>query len=150
MTRQLEFISTKVRNLEGTKNSHTYLGKKVFSKSGNYVGKVREIMFRDDALSGLIVSGKARVFVDREYIASDSGTAVMLGIDPVILMLGKQVFDSEGRKLGKVTGLDRKSTANTFSAIMVKRNIFTKPFMVANGDISVTKTNIITKTAFER
>ena len=66
----------------------------------------------------------------------------MLTIDPVTLLMAKLVYDADGKKLGKVTGIVRAG-ANDFSAILVKKNIFSKPLQIPKQDIATRKTNIL-------
>ena len=72
----------------------------------------------------------------------------MLAIDPVVEFIGKHVFDSEGKNIGKVISLERKTSANTFASLVVRKNFYSKPINVPKEDINVFKENIILKRTY--
>jgi sporulation protein YlmC with PRC-barrel domain len=121
--------------MEGLKG---YFGKRVVSKSGIYLGRVKEVLMSDYTVQGIVVG---KLFIDKQYFASTIDK-IMLTIDPVTLMLGKRVYDADGKKLGNVLSIVR-SGANDFSEIQVRKNVIKKPVGVPKADISTTKTNII-------
>jgi len=148
--KKTEIISTNLDNLENQRYGKSYLGKKVYSKEGRLVGIVRDILIDKNSLSGLFIIGKRKLFVDKEYIASESEKAIMLTIEPVLSIVGKKVFDSDGRKIGVVMSIDRKSKSNSFVSLMVKAHIFSKPFTIPKEDIEVCKENIILNRAYPK
>ena len=141
--KKIDVISAKVDNLSGLVSTKSYFGKKVVSKSGITLGKVTDVVLKNTVLQGVLLNGKYKLFVDKDYFSSDLGEAIMLSIDPVIMMKGKLVFDAQGRKLGKVIDLDKNSNANTFNALIVKKSIFKKAFLIPKEEIVASKGNII-------
>ena len=64
-------------------------------------------------------------------------------------MIGKQVFDADGKKLGRVKSVQRKGNANDFESVVVKRHFFSRGIAVPKSDIDVSKKNIILKVIYE-
>lgn len=73
---------------------------------------------------------------------------IILDIDPVIMLIGKEVFDDEGNKIGKVVDLDRKDYDNDYKSIIVKKHFFSKPLSIPKRDIDVIEKNIILNTSY--
>ena len=148
MGENIEIISKKVKTLEKANRFARYMNSKVYSKSGEYIGKVYDVVFDKVRILGVLVSGKKRIFIDKQFIGKISEDAIVLNIEPVTSMIGKQVYDAEGKKIGTVSGLQRKSNANTFSDILVKRAIYRRAFSIDKKEIGVAKKNIILKRAY--
>jgi sporulation protein YlmC with PRC-barrel domain len=143
---KMEIISTKIKSIDKLKTLRSYLGKTVISKSGEPVGKIVDIIAKDDVLAGMILSGD--IFIDKEFIESDSGEALMLSIDPITSIVGMVVFDADARKIGKVIGLERKANTNSFTGLIVKKRIYTKPFIVPKQDINTFKKNVVLRKVY--
>ena len=143
MRNNVTIISKKVLNITSMKKLTYYLGKKVFSKSGEYSGKIIDVFLNKGNLSGILIRGKEKYFLDKEFFTSDTGDAVLISIDPVVNAIGKEVFDSEGRKLGKVIGMDRKNTDNDYTFMIVKKHALSAPFSVPKAHVEVCKKNVI-------
>jgi sporulation protein YlmC with PRC-barrel domain len=143
-----EIISRRIKNIESIELSSQYTDKKVYSKSGEFVGKVYDIAMKNKCFIGLMVSGKRKVFIDKDFFESDADGVIMLKIEPVVNLLGKQVFDSLGKIVGKVVGLNRKSNKNDYEEIVVKKSFFRRAFNVPKKDVEVAKENIILKKAY--
>jgi sporulation protein YlmC with PRC-barrel domain len=147
--KKTKIISSRLDSLKGTESFMEYLNKKVFSKSGEYIGRVRDVISYSDKIAGAVINGKYNYFIDEKYFESDSKKALVLSINPVFSLIGKKVYDSQGRKIGKVIGIKRDTTANKFKALIVKKHFFLKPFFIPKGDIEVSKKNIILKFEYE-
>lgn len=145
------FNIKKIRTILATKKDiskmegfRSYIGKAVISKSGDSVGKIYDIAFSKSTMEGVVVVRKlSKFFIDKKFLNAVSDKTVMLSINPVVMLLGKQVFDADGKKLGKVAGLARKGSTNNFDALIVKKNLYSKQFKVPKADIKVSKKNII-------
>lgn len=145
---KLQAISTKRKDLSRMESFRSYIGKKVISKSGNLVGRVYDILFAGSSVAGIIVLRKlSKIFIGKEFFNS-SGGAVMLSIDPITTLIGKQVFDADGKRIGKVTRLVRKGSTNVLDGLVVKRNLYSKPIKIPKEDIEVSKKNIILKKVY--
>ncbi len=99
---RVDIISKSVKDVENIKKSSSYIGKEVYSKSGEFVGKVYDIAMQNQCFTGIFISGRRKVLIEKGYIASDSDGVIMLNIEPVTNLIGKQVFDSSGKMIGKL------------------------------------------------
>ena len=134
----------------GKINNHwfasTYLGKKVYSLSGMYIGKVKDVIMEQHTAVGLQVDKK--LLISLEHVQSNENQ-IMLNINPVTLLVGKKVFDKSGRDLGKVVKIERKSNANTYSAIFVKKKFWNKPHRIDSSSVHTAQDNILLKDDYE-
>jgi sporulation protein YlmC with PRC-barrel domain len=137
-----EIVSSRTKKLEGTNSFSSYIGKKVYSKSGEMIGTVKDVIMKNDIMLGVLVH---RVFIGKEFFKSYTADAIMLKIDPVTNLLGKQVYDSAGDRVGKVVELNRKSTGNSFYELRVKKNIYSRSVFINKKDIEIAKKNVILK-----
>lgn len=150
LSKRIRILSTKITPQSSLIGAKSYFGRKVFSKSGYKIGRVKDVALKNDKVVGFLVKGKKNLFVDREYVASESENAIVLSTDPVIDLIGKQVFDSQGAKVGKVIDLDRQTNANNFKALIVKNKLYSKPMRIPKEDVEVSKENIILNKKFEK
>ncbi|MGM5481981.1 MAG: PRC-barrel domain-containing protein [Nanobdellota archaeon] len=120
------------------------LGKKVLTHNGLVIGRVKDAGFTRKRVLGFYISSIfKKYFVSMDYVDAFSGESLMLKIDPVTNLKGKIVFDTDGKRLGKVTEIKRPSFENEITEILVKKNIFTKPFSLKASDLEVVDKNII-------
>ena len=126
--------------MEGIKR---LIGRRVVAKSGKTVGNVKDVLMQDYAVQGILAGG---LFIDKQYILNTQ-QSIMLSIEPVTFLLGKLVYDADGKKLGKVVGIVR-SGANDYTELEVKKNIISKPINIPKQDIETTKENILLKTVW--
>ncbi len=136
-------LSKSVTKLDHTLSVRDYLHKKVYSTSGDYVGKIYDLVLYENQLMGLLVHGRKRLFIDINYCTASAVDSIILKIDPVTMLKGKIVFDSRGKRIGKVSAIERKSVKNECENLLVKKNMFKKPVPIPFTDIEVSKKNII-------
>jgi len=149
MKKKMISVSKKVKNPKSLESFRAYIGRKVISKSGEKIGKVHNIRFSGTIVSGFVVSKLiSKFFVGIEYLGDVSEESIVLSIDPVTELIGKHVFDADGRNLGKVARLNRKGTENNFDEIVVKKRIYSKGITIPKKDIDVMKKNIILNTVY--
>ncbi len=147
--KKIEIISPNDRNILKFESVKDYLGKKVVSKSGETIGSVADVLFTDNGIKGIVVSKRfSKFYVDSSHFNAVSNKA-MLSIDPVILLIGKEVFDVDGKRLGKVSKVIRKNNINDFEAIVVKKKIYSKGIEIPKSNIDVLKKNIILNQSYE-
>jgi len=146
--KNVEIISNSLKNIESIELYSKYFGRKVYSKSGEFVGKVYDIGMRAGCFFGIFVKGKRKVLIEKNFISSDADGVIMLSIGPVTNLIGKQVFDSKGKIIGKVKDLERKTNANNYEGIVVKKSFFRRAFSVPKKDIEAAKQNIMLKKAY--
>ncbi|HJX50323.1 MAG TPA: PRC-barrel domain-containing protein [Candidatus Nanoarchaeia archaeon] len=143
--RKIEVLSSRTKKLEGTGKFSSYIGKRVYSKTGELVGSVYDIIIKKDCMIGVLYKKNSRVFIGKEFFKSDTADAIMLKIDPVTDLIGKQVYDSTGKRIGKVVELKRKSTANSYEELRVKKAFYLSSVFIPKKLIAVAKKNIILK-----
>lgn len=148
--KRISILSNKVETLNGHQSLNSLVGKKVYSKSGDHIGKVKDVLYLNTQISGITVwMGLRKLFIDREFFGDSPDDVLFLTIDPIFLLMGKQVFDVNGRLLGKVSAIKRNSTKNLFNSLIVKKNIISKPLEVKHSDIQTMKVNIILNISIE-
>ncbi len=145
---KVELISKGIKSIDKIEVYSSYFGKNVYSKSGELVGKVYDIGMQNQCFVGIFVKGKRKVLIEKSFIASDTDGVIMLNIEPVTNLIGKQVFDSSGKMIGKVVELERKTNSNIYEGIVVKKSIFRSSFAVPKKDIESAKQNIILNRAY--
>jgi sporulation protein YlmC with PRC-barrel domain len=148
-SRKPKIIATKLKSIEHLKSFKSYLKRRVYSKRGEYVGKVYDVLFNEKTLLGIMVKGKKNIFVGKEYISSESANAIVLKIEPITNLIGKQVFDSRGKRIGIVSDIKRRSKSNTYTDLMVKKAFYRRAFSVPKKDVEIAKKNIILKKEYE-
>ena len=146
--KKTDIISRSIKSIESVDLNSKYLGKKVYSKSGEYVGSVCDVAMRKGRFAGVLVKGNRNVLIEKELFESESEDTIMLKIEPVTNIIGKQVFDSLGKRIGKIVDLNRKSNANAYTELVVKKSFFRKAFNVPKEDVEVAKKNVILKKAY--
>ena len=134
-------ISSKIYDVEQMNFLSGYLGKKVFSESGDKIGTIKDVVFEKGSHKGFLLS--KNLFIDKEYFTIDFEQAMMLKIEPVTSLIGKIVFDVDGKRIGKVQDIERSNNSNDFKAILVKKNIFSKPVVIEKKKIEMAKKNVI-------
>ena len=147
-SRELFLLSKRLNTIDNTLSVHDYLGKKVYSVSGDYVGRVTDFLLYQDTFAGIIISGTKKVYIDKDYCEAGTVENILLKIDPIILLKGKIVFDSEGKRLGKVVGIERTTVRNNCDSIVIKKNIFSKPVHIPYSEVDTAKKNIILNKAY--
>jgi len=148
--KRVDLISRNVGDLDKTKKASSYIGKIVYSKKGEVIGRIYDVILKKGVLMGVLVRGKRKTFIGKEFFASESKEALMLKIEPVTSIIGRQVFDSLGKRIGKVSGLKRKSNTNTYNGIFVKKSIYRKAFEISKKDIDVAKKTVLLKKPHEK
>lgn len=146
---KIEIVSPKETNILKLESMKDYIGKNVVSKSGEHIGSILDVLFTDK-IHGMIVSKGffSRYYVDKSYFSTIKEKA-MLSMDPALLLVKKVVFDSDGKRLGKVARIKRKGKTNELEALIVKKRFFSKPIEIPKSSIDVMKKNIILNKKFE-
>jgi len=148
--KQIPIVSDKEKNVLKFESMRDYVGKQVVSKSGEQIGTIVDVLFTDKGVKGIVVASGpfSRFYVDLSFFSTISDKA-MLTINPVILLVGKEVFDSDGKKLGRVSTIKRKGNSNDLEAVVVKKRIYSKGIQIPASDIDVMKKNIILNTTYK-
>ena len=128
------------------------VGKKVLTKDGKNIGKVKSVHIhpRELTLEGIVVDPgmfDAYQFIGAGYIGSITDEGVVLNIHPVTEYVGVKVFDFTGKEIGKVKEVYRSNQTNTLLSILVERS--GKEDMVIRADyIAAAGKNIVLKEPF--
>ncbi|PLW80559.1 hypothetical protein C0585_01880 [Candidatus Woesearchaeota archaeon] len=142
---EIKIISTKKNDVNKKNGLTKYLYKKVFTKDGEKIGRVKQIIFNKENIEGIILSKFFcfnKMFIDMEYVDKFTSDSVLLKINPLVLVVGKKVFDAEGKDLGKVKKIIRKSNANAMDSLIIKKSIFSKEIIVQPKDIQFIKKTV--------
>ncbi|MBR9690472.1 hypothetical protein GOV08_02195 [Candidatus Woesearchaeota archaeon] len=143
-------ISSRKSSVDKKSGLKRYLYKKVFSKDGQLLGRVKDMVFKSYDVEGILVTKFLffkTSFIDREYIDKFSEEGILLKINPVLNILGKQVFDKEGRKIGKVKKVNRRTQANAYESLVVKKGIFSRQRLIYPSDVDIVQKNVILRVA---
>lgn len=101
------------------------IGKKVLTNEGKKIGKIKGINLHptDLTIEGIRVdTGMFDVnkYIDGSYIKSITYEGAVLKTTPVTEYRGLEVYDSLGKKIGKVTDVSRSKMTNSLNSIKVK------------------------------
>lgn len=149
---KINIISHGSFSIEKEDRLKDYIKKTVFSKDGEDVGIVKDLVIHNREIKGIIIKKNIfseKLYIDNQYVENFTKDGIMLKINPVFNCIGKLVFDSEGKIIGKVKKIIRKNETNHFESITVKKNIFSKEKIISVYDIMLMKKNVILKIAVE-
>jgi sporulation protein YlmC with PRC-barrel domain len=132
---------------EGTSFWSIFL-RPILSKSGERAGRAVSIHFSATQVTKLTVwFGLRRYKIDSSLIRNlgniQSGRKIILDIDPIFLLIGKSVFDKDGKKLGTISKIEQLGMYNDFDGILVKRKFYLPSTRVEKSQIKVQNKNII-------
>lgn len=147
----IEIIGPKGTKIEKYDFLVNLIGKKVIAKNGEVIGRVGDVAIKDYDIKGVFCKSAAfgRVYIDKSHFEAFSTNAIVLKIDPVILLKGKLVFDSSGRKIGTVKDVNRDDTTNKFKSIEVRGKIYKRKVTIKASQIATMKKNVILKGKYE-
>ena len=93
------------------------------------------MVVHNDKIKGIIVNGKKEFYIDKENFKLNDHEVIVLKLDPIFALIGKKVYDSEGRELGIVQELKRKSLKNEFTAMVVSKNLLYKNITIPRKEM---------------
>ena len=141
--KKVEIISSEFKNTLELEELTSYVGKEVFSKSGEPIGSVKEIVVHKDKIKGVIISSKKDFYVDKEQFSLNEHEVIILKIDPIFALIGKKVYDSQGKEMGTVQDLKRKNNLNDFSELIVSKSLLYKNLKIPKKEIETTGESIV-------
>ncbi|MBU1941403.1 MAG: PRC-barrel domain-containing protein, partial [Candidatus Thermoplasmatota archaeon] len=105
------------------------LGKKVLTKDGKNLGKIRSVRMHPEKLTieGIEVDAglfKIDWYIGKNYIKRITDQGAMLKIDPVDEIIGHQVFDSTGKNIGEIKSVNRSKKTNKLLQIIVYSDLY--------------------------
>lgn|GEM_PF-1959446 len=143
---QIEIISNKIKSIGDLVNSRRLKKIVVISKSGEIVGKIREVRMKGFSVEGLVISSgilSVPVFIDRQFIKVFNQNEVLLAINPITTLRGLSVYDTSGRNLGKVRKILRQDNRNEFTSLVVRNKFYSRAVLIPKDKIDIMKKNII-------
>jgi len=152
----MKVIKHKGKALKDTIKLSKVYGHKVLSKEGKNLGNLREIHIDPKKLTieGVLVDrgifGESN-YIGKNYIEAITSTAIILKITPITDIEGRSVYDSNGRKVGKVKSMTRSKKTNNIASIVVERGIFGgKDLVVQNSSIKEIGKSVMLKVPVEK
>ena len=138
--KKIEIISDQFKNDNELELLNSYIGKQVYSKSGET---------HNDKIKGIIVGGKKDFFIDKEKFKLNKHEVIILKLDPIFALIGKKVYDSEGKELGTVQDLKRNNLKNEFVSMNISKNLLKKNIDVKKTEIESCGESIILNKAYK-
>ena len=129
-------------------------GKKVLTSDGKQIGKIKSIHIHPGKLSveGIIVDpGMFEVdhYIDSTYIKSLSNEGAVLNMNPATEIVGLTVFDSLGKKIGKIEEVNRSKLSNKIISIRVEGSGIDKECKISADYIAAIGTNVMLKEPYK-
>ena len=119
-------------------------GKDVISSKGVDAGSVKDFYTDTKILNGLVVKYKwTTYFIDAVHIHEASKDAVILTIHPYYLLIGKEVYDTEGRYLGVIKTVTRETNSNEPDTIIVKKSWWAQRKAISSDKVQEAKETVI-------
>ena len=105
------------------------LGKKVLTKNGKNIGKIRTIRIdpKDLTIEGIEVDTglfKIDQYFGKNYIKTLTEQGAILKITPVDDIVGLVVYDSTGKNVGKIKSIKRSKKTNKLLSITMYSNLY--------------------------
>jgi sporulation protein YlmC with PRC-barrel domain len=141
--KKIEIISDNFKDDSELELLDSYVGKQVYSKSGENIGIVKELVTHKDKIKGIIVHGKKDFFIDKEKFKLNEHEVIILKLDPIFALIGKKVYDVEGRELGIVQDFKRSNLKNEFISMSISRNLLKKNLIIKRVEIESYGNSII-------
>lgn len=121
----------------------------VLSSKGKIIGKVSQLRIHPTKMNieGIVVSRgifRKPMYIGSSYIKRFSRASFLLDVEPAVLIKGKRVIDTHGRKVGKVKDLRRKEHSNSIQDIVVSSPL-RKDLIIKTTDIKSIGEAIILK-----
>lgn len=125
----MESFLEKAATYEQTRDASDVLGKRVLAKSGSVVGRVKEMRLDSQhrSLEGVLIGRglfRSSLYVSEEYISRLTPQAVILSIDPAVMLRQRPVVSRDGKRFGTVKDVVREKETNEVAALVVRRRWF--------------------------
>ena len=147
-------IKHQSKPLDKTVEVSRILGKDVISKDGKRLGTIQAIHIHptDLRVEGIRVRrGMLQTddYIGREYIQSLTQSGAVLKILPVKEMMGLEVFDMNGKKIGKIKAISRSKKTNSIVSFTVERGFRKKDAEFSGKDIREVGKGVILKVLYK-
>jgi len=122
-------IKHKSLALNESKDIRDILGKKVLTKDGKNIGKIRTIRIdpKDLTIEGIEVDTglfKIDQYFGKNYIKTLTEQGAILKITPVDDIIGHTVFDSTGKSVGEIKSIKRSKKTNKLLSIKMYSDLY--------------------------
>jgi sporulation protein YlmC with PRC-barrel domain len=150
----MEQIKHKTLPFEKTVDMYSLIGKKVLAKDGKEIGKVKSFHLHpsDLTVEGIKVDPgwfEADHYIGGNYIQKITNEAIILRMVPVTEYVGLEVHDSEGKKVGKVTSVNRSRKSNRLLSIMVDSDHHDEELQISADYLSAVGHSVMLKEKIE-
>jgi sporulation protein YlmC with PRC-barrel domain len=127
----IEYFLEQTAPFDQTRKAADILGKRVIAKSGLVVGKVSQIRLDGNQreLQGVLVRRmpwQSKLYISTDYIHRLTPKAIILDIDPLVVLRGRSVVSKDGKKYGRVSNIKREEDTNKLVSLVVRRRLFFK------------------------
>lgn len=128
-------IKHKSLSLDKSKDIRDVLGKKVLTKDGKNIGKIRTIRIdpKDLTIEGIEVDTglfKIDQYFGKNYIKTITEQGAILKITPVDNIIGHAVYDSTGKSVGEIKSIKRSKKTNRLLSITMYSDIYKEDITV--------------------
>ncbi len=125
------------------------VGVRVLTEKGLRVGRVSQIRIHPESksLEGILVRRglfRESLFIGRVYFDPLSSEAIILNIEPSILLKGKKVVTYDGEVIGKVKDVGRMGKTNALKNLVV-HSFWRGTFTISAGSIKVLGKTVMLK-----
>ncbi len=122
-------IKHKSLSLGESKDIRDILGKKVLTKDGKNIGKIRTVRIdpKDLTIEGIEVDTglfKIDQYFGKNYIKTLTEQGAILKITPVDDIVGHTVYDSTGKSVGEIKSIKRSKKTNRLLSITMYSDLF--------------------------
>ena len=105
------------------------LGKKVLTKDGANLGKIRSIRIDPHKLTieGIEVDTglfKVDKYIGKNYIKTMTEQGAILKINPIEDIVGHEVFDSTGKSIGEIKSIKKSKKTNKLLSITLYSDLY--------------------------
>jgi sporulation protein YlmC with PRC-barrel domain len=126
------------------------LGKKVLTKDGKNIGKIRTIRIdpKDLTIEGIEVDTglfKIDQYFGKNYIKTLTEQGAILKITPIDDIVGLTVYDSTGKTVGKIKSIKRSKKTNKLLSITMYSNLYKEDITIDADYIASCGVNCILK-----
>jgi len=147
-------IKHQSKPLEKTVEVSKIIGKNVISKDGRKLGTIQAIHIHPTNLTVEGIRVRRGVFetddyIGREYVQSLTQSGAILKIVPVKEMMGLEVFDMNGKRIGKIKAINRSKKTNVVVSFTVERGFRKEDAVFSGKDIKEIGKGVILKVPFK-
>ncbi len=144
----MEQIKQNTESFASTIYLNNLIGAQVIASNGIVIGTVSHVTLsrKKMQLEGIVVVSRnlfqSSLYIDRTYFQKLSTAAIVLTIEPSVLLKGRKVITFEGQIVGKVTNVKREEQTNEIKTLNVKPKL-RKPFTLSPENVKYFGKSII-------